>query len=163
MNDSLTLLAAEVGNHLASKGQLLVVAESCTGGGLAEVITRIPGSSAWFDRGWVTYSNQAKSALLGVPARLIAAHGAVSSEVVTAMAGGAQAQVPGSWAIAVSGVAGPDGGSVEKPVGTVWIAWQGPNDAVASTECFRFPGDRLAVREQSVGAALTGLLTRARA
>ncbi len=149
-------LAAELGAGLRSLGEQVATAESCTGGGIAEAITRIPGSSGWFEAGYVTYSNRQKTAQLGVPAELFEQVGAVSREVVEAMARGAQTHSGARFAVAVSGVAGPDGGSVEKPVGTVWLAWADGDRLFASREFF--PGDREAVRRQTVRAALAGLV-----
>ena len=159
--DEITRLAAELGKRLQTLETDVTTAESCTGGGIAEAITRIPGSSAWFEAGYVTYSNRQKSLQLKVPETLFAQVGAVSREVVEAMVRGAQAHSNARFAVAVSGVAGPDGGSVEKPVGTVWLAW-GCGDDV-SAERRHFPGDRDAVRRQTVLAALEGLLRRAEA
>lgn len=158
MSDVITELAARVGSALKSAGASLTTAESCTGGGIAEAVTRIPGSSAWFGQGWVTYSNKAKARELGVPADLLRQHGAVSEEVVLAMAEAAAARAGATWAVAVSGIAGPDGGSADKPVGTVWLAWAGPGGVVAE-RCL-FPGDRNAVRRQTVERALSGLLEK---
>jgi nicotinamide-nucleotide amidase len=158
MTDVITELATRVGVALTAAGVSLTTAESCTGGGIAEAITRISGSSAWFGQGWVTYSNNAKVRELGVPSGLLLQHGAVSEEVVLAMATGAAARAGATWAVAVSGIAGPDGGSAEKPVGTVWLAWSGPEGTAA--ECRRFPGDRSAVRQQTIERALTGLLEK---
>ncbi|NWB94638.1 CinA family protein [Pseudomonas gingeri] len=157
--DEITRLAVELGKRLQTLKAQVTTAESCTGGGIAEAITRIPGSSAWFEAGYVTYSNQQKTRQLNVPEALFGQVGAVSREVVEAMAHGAQANSAAHFAVAVSGVAGPDGGSVEKPVGTVWLAW-GIGDEVSS-ERRHFPGDRDAVRRQTVLAALEGLLRRA--
>lgn len=158
MADAITDLAARLGAALKVRKASLAAAESCTGGGIAEAVTRIAGSSAWFERGWVTYSNKAKAVELGVPPEVIRAGGAVSEAVVVAMASGARARAGTDWAVAVSGVAGPEGGTDEKPVGTVWLAWAG-RDAV-TTECHVFPGDRAAVRRQTVEKALAGLLER---
>ncbi|MDQ8037328.1 MAG: CinA family protein [Pedobacter sp.] len=158
MSDVITELAARVGDALKGAGASLTTAESCTGGGIAEAVTRIPGSSAWFGQGWVTYSNKAKARELGVPTDLLRQHGAVSEAVVLAMAEGAASQAGATWAVAVSGIAGPDGGSADKPVGTVWLAWSGPEGVVAE-RCL-FPGDRDAVRRQTVERALTGLLEK---
>ena len=152
----LTRLAAELGQRLQAQGAQVTSAESCTGGGIAEAITRIPGSSAWFEAGYVTYSNGQKNKQLAVPEALFAAVGAVSREVVEAMVRGAQAQSGARYAVAVSGVAGPDGGSPEKPVGTVWLAW-GDGEQLFSTRR-QFAGDRSEVRRQTVEAALEGLL-----
>ena len=154
--DSITLLADRLGQVLREQKALVATAESCTGGGIAEAITRIAGSSAWFEAGFVTYSNFQKSAQLGVPAELFGRVGAVSREVVEAMATGAQARSGARFAVAVSGVAGPGGGSPEKPVGTVWLAWADGTRIV--TECCRFAGDRDAVRRRTVERALEGLL-----
>ncbi|MFI8747922.1 CinA family protein [Pseudomonas sp. NPDC077186] len=153
--DSISHLAAQLGRQLQAAGAQVSTAESCTGGGIAEAITRIPGSSAWFEAGYVTYSNAQKSKQLGVPAELFGTVGAVSREVVEAMVRGAQAHSGARYAVAVSGVAGPDGGSAEKPVGTVWLAW-GDGERLYSL-CKHFPGDRGEVRRQTVEVALAGL------
>ena len=152
----LTELAAELGERLLQLKQQVTTAESCTGGGIAEAITRIAGSSAWFEAGFVTYSNVQKTRLLGVPEYLFEKVGAVSREVVEAMALGAQQESDAHFSVAVSGVAGPGGGSPQKPVGTVWLAWAAGDQLFA--RCFVFAGDRQAVREQSVEAALVGLI-----
>lgn len=156
--DPLSKLAAELGRHLQTLNAHVTTAESCTGGGIAEAITRIAGSSAWFEAGFVTYSNQQKTRQLDVPQALFTQVGAVSREVVEAMVRGAQAHSDARFAVAVSGVAGPGGGSPEKPVGTVWLAW-GVGDEVTA-ECRHFPGDRDEVRRQTVIAALEGLIRR---
>ncbi|WP_165663821.1 CinA family protein [Metapseudomonas otitidis] len=153
---SLTELAARLGKALEAIKAQVTTAESCTGGGIAEVITRIPGSSAWFEAGYVTYSNTQKTAQLGVPELLFGQVGAVSREVVLAMVEGAQARSGARFAVAVSGVAGPDGGSPEKPVGTVWIAWA-DGDARHSRR-YQFVGDRQQVRRQTVKTALHGVI-----
>ncbi len=143
---------------LQARGWMMATAESCTGGLIAARCTELSGSSLWFERGLVTYSNAAKSQLLGVPAALIAQHGAVSEAVVRAMASGALRDGLAQVSVAVTGVAGPTGGSADKPVGTVWFGW-----CVAGTlssECLRFAGDRQAVREATVAHALQGLLQR---
>ncbi|TAM13031.1 MAG: CinA family protein [Nevskiaceae bacterium] len=147
---------------LVARGEHLGVAESCTGGLIAARITDRAGSSGWFDCGFVTYSNAAKQAMLGVPAETLAQYGAVSGPTVMAMTAGVLERGGVDWALAVSGVAGPGGGSVDKPVGTVWIAWQGKT-AAASCSRFQFPGDRVAVRNQAVLAGLQGLLDVMRA
>lgn len=152
----LTDLAAKLGDMLEQQSAQVSTAESCTGGGIAEAITRIPGSSAWFEAGFVTYSNVQKIRQLQVPASLFSEVGAVSREVVEAMVLGAQKASGARFAVAVSGVAGPGGGSPEKPVGTVWLAWGNGDERFARR--FQFKGDRQAVREQSVEAALVGLL-----
>ncbi|HEY5719883.1 MAG TPA: nicotinamide-nucleotide amidohydrolase family protein [Gammaproteobacteria bacterium] len=153
--DSTARLVAAIAERLLARGWWLACAESCTGGWIAKVLTDLPGSSRWFERGLVTYSNRAKQELLGVPAALLEQHGAVSAAVVQAMADGLRARSGADLAVAVSGVAGPDGGSAEKPVGTVWFAWAGPRPRSA---CVRFAGDRDAVRRQAVAHALRGVL-----
>ena len=149
-------LAAELGHALQRVGAQVTTAESCTGGGIAEAITRIAGSSAWFEVGFVTYSNKQKTRQLGVPEALFDQVGAVSREVVEAMAQGAQRDSGARFSVAVSGVAGPGGGSPAKPVGTVWLAWA--DGAHLFNQCCLFSGDRQAVREQTVERALTGLI-----
>ncbi|MDU9027288.1 CinA family protein [Pseudomonas mediterranea] len=157
--DDISGLAAELGRRLQLLNAHVTTAESCTGGGIAEAITRIPGSSAWFEAGYVTYSNRQKTQQLNVPGELFERVGAVSREVVEAMARGAQQKSLARFAVAVSGVAGPDGGSPNKPVGTVWLAW-GIGDRLVSEQRF-FPGNRDEVRRQTVKAALEGLLQHA--
>ena len=141
---------------LQARGLLMATAESCTGGLIAAACTDLAGSSAWFERGFVTYSNAAKTELLGVPAELIAQHGAVSESVARAMASGAIACSQAQVAVAVTGVAGPTGGSPDKPVGTVWLAWATPAGLVAEKQLFH--GDRQAVRAATVAHALAKLL-----
>ncbi|MBP7565958.1 MAG: CinA family protein [Burkholderiaceae bacterium] len=145
---------------LLARGWMMVTAESCTGGLIAGACTDLAGSSAWFDRGFVTYSNEAKTDLVGVPAALIALNGAVSEPVARAMASGALARSRAQVAVAVTGVAGPTGGSAEKPVGTVWFGFATP--AGVHTGLMRFDGDRAAVRSATVAHALAGLLARVR-
>ncbi|MEX0167226.1 CinA family protein [Pseudomonas brassicacearum] len=157
--DDITELAAELGRRLQLLNAHVTTAESCTGGGIAEAITRIPGSSAWFEAGFVTYSNRQKTQQLDVPAELFGTVGAVSREVVEAMVRGAQHKSLARFAVAVSGVAGPDGGSPNKPVGTVWLAW-GVGETVISEQRF-FAGNRDEVRRQTVKTALEGLLQHA--
>ncbi|WP_175253761.1 CinA family protein [Pseudomonas sp. BMW13] len=154
--DRIDRLAAQLGDGLKRLGAQVSTAESCTGGGIAEAITRIPGSSAWFEAGYVTYSNAQKTRQLDVCSELFVSVGAVSQEVVEAMVRGAQAHSGARYAVAVSGVAGPDGGSAEKPVGTVWLAW-GDGERLFSVRK-QFAGGRDQVRRQTVEAALTGLL-----
>jgi nicotinamide-nucleotide amidase len=154
MRDSCALLA----RLLLQKGWFLTTAESCTGGLIAAACTDLAGSSNWFERGFVSYSNAAKSELLGVDAALIERHGAVSEPVVRAMAVGALAHAHAQVAIAVTGVAGPGGGSPEKPVGTVWLAWATP--AGLTSELRHFSGDRAAVRQATVQHALARLAER---
>lgn len=154
-------LVAELAAALQACGWRMATAESCTGGLIAGCCTARPGSSAWFERGFVTYSNAAKQASLGVDGALIEQHGAVSEPVARAMAAGALAHAQAEWAVAVTGIAGPDGGSPAKPVGTVWLAWAGP-DGVLEAEHVVFAGDRAAVRDGTVRHALAGLLERVR-
>ncbi len=151
-------LVATLARELKGRGLMMATAESCTGGLIAGACTDLSGSSDWFERGFVTYSNAAKTELLGVPAELIAQHGAVSEPVARAMAVGAIAHAPVQLAVAVTGVAGPTGGSADKPVGTVWFGWATP--AGSFTEHQRFDGDRAAVRAATVRHALAGLLQR---
>lgn len=141
---------------LQAKGWMLASAESCTGGLIAAACTELPGSSLWFERGFVTYSDQAKAQLLGVDPALIAAHGAVSEEVVRAMAAGALRHSRARASVAVTGIAGPTGGSRQKPVGTVWFGF-GVDGSITS-EMKRFGGDRAAVRRATVEHALSRLL-----
>ncbi|GAC1621566.1 MAG: hypothetical protein NVS9B10_04520 [Nevskia sp.] len=152
-----SLAARALGQCLIDRGEALATAESCTGGLIAKLLTDISGSSRWFERGLVTYSNEAKRELLGVPRETIDTQGAVSAATVVAMADGLLARAPVQWTISVSGIAGPDGGSADKPVGTVWIGWAGRGIATAASR-FVFAGDRAAVREQAAAAALQGLL-----
>jgi nicotinamide-nucleotide amidase len=144
---------------LVARKEMLTTAESCTGGWIAKVCTDLAGSSAWFDRGFVTYSNQAKQDMLGVSAASLDSYGAVSEQVVKEMASGALAGSCAQWALAVSGIAGPGGGSNAKPVGTVWFAWAGPGDWWLARE-FCFEGDRDAVRRQAVLKALDVIVSR---
>jgi nicotinamide-nucleotide amidase len=155
---SVEALVNSLAQALKARGQMMATAESCTGGLIAGACTDISGSSDWFERGFVTYSNAAKTELLGVPAALIGTHGAVSEPVAQAMAEGALAQSHAQWAVAVTGVAGPTGGSPDKPVGTVWFGWATPQGVF--TERQRFDGDRAAVRQATVAHALAGLLHR---
>jgi nicotinamide-nucleotide amidase len=143
---------------LRARGWRLVTAESCTGGLIAAACTALAGSSDWFERGLVTYSNAAKTELLGVPAALIEAHGAVSEPVARAMAAGALVRSGAQLAVAVTGIAGPGGAVPGKPVGTVWLAWGG-SDSLQAT-CLHLPGDRAAVRSATVAAALQRLLAQ---
>ncbi|WP_425256654.1 CinA family protein [Rubrivivax sp. RP6-9] len=145
--------------RLRARGAMLATAESCTGGLIAAACTAVAGSSDWFERGFVTYSNAAKTELLGVPAALIAAHGAVSEPVARAMVQGALRQSHATLAVAVTGIAGPGGAVPGKPVGTVWLAWG--TAAGVQAELLQLPGDRSAVREATVAAALARLLAAA--
>jgi nicotinamide-nucleotide amidase len=150
-------LAKSLGDRLRAANALLVTAESCTGGWAAQVVTSVAGSSGWFERGFVTYSNAAKQELLGVRAETLQRHGAVSEETAREMALGALAHSRGTVAVSVTGVAGPGGGSPDKPVGMVCFAWADAKGLIRS-ETARFGGDRESVRRQSVIHALEGVL-----
>ncbi len=156
MSDDLQQLAARLGRRLTDAGLLLATAESCTGGWITKCVTDIPGSSSWLERGFITYSNAAKQDMLGVAAATLSEYGAVSEPVVREMAAGAVARSAARVAVAVSGVAGPGGGSVQKPVGSVCFGFAVPEGI--TTETRRFTGDREAVRRQSVAHALTRLV-----
>ncbi len=163
MNTMDTLLmhqSVRVGEALLSAGRVLATAESCTGGWIAKLVTDVPGSSEWFDRGFITYSNAAKCDMLGVSAASLRAQGAVSEPVVREMAEGGLARSRADLCVAVSGIAGPGGGSAEKPVGLVWVAWAGLGRTEARR--FVFEGTREKVRRQAVEAALDGVLERLR-
>lgn len=142
-------------HYLAQHNQTVTTAESCTGGMLAAAFTDLPGSSAWFQTGWVTYSNQAKQQLLSVRPETLAAHGAVSRQTVEEMAQGALIAAQADFALSISGIAGPDGGSAEKPVGTVWFGLADKHQVFAQSQ--RFDGNREAVRQQAVAFALNWL------
>ena len=148
--------AEQVAEALRANGDMLATAESCTGGWIAKACTDLAGSSEWFESAAVTYSNRAKQALLGVTSATLQKHGAVSRECALEMVAGVLARFEASVAVAVTGIAGPGGGTPEKPVGTVWIAWQ-RRGSEALAEAFRFDGDRDAVRRQTVAAALDGV------
>ena len=156
--DDIVALAARVIAENAAAGRRVAMAESCTGGLVAAALTDIAGSSDVVERGFVTYSNAAKCELLGVPAALIEAHGAVSEAVARTMAAGAVANAHAHWSVAVTGIAGPTGGTADKPVGTVWFGWATPEGVF--TEHRRFDGDRATVRQATVAHALNGLLQR---
>ena len=156
--NGVTAVAERLGAALTSAGLRLVTAESCTGGALAEAVTSIPGSSGWFDRGVVAYSNEAKQEMLGVAPRLIEAHGAVSEPVASAMALGAIGARTDCVAIAVSGIAGPGGGTVAKPVGTVCLSVAVAGRA-SSARTVVLEGDREEIRRQAVHAAMSDLLS----
>jgi nicotinamide-nucleotide amidase len=153
-------LAVRAGRHLLKRGRRLATAESCTGGWIAKAITDVPGSSQWFEAAYVTYSNAAKRRTLGVKTRTLARHGAVSEAVVREMARGAVRASGAQVAVAVSGVAGPDGGTPEKPVGLVWLCWARRRGRATQLETrrVRLPGNRAAVRSKTVALALQGLL-----
>ncbi len=150
-------LSTEADHLLKNHGLKLVTAESCTGGGVAYLITQIPGSSSWFDRGFVTYSNSAKMQMLGVPSSTLDTFGAVSEETAQAMAEGALQHSDAEISVAITGVAGPNGGSTEKPVGTVWFAWSYKNKSTV-TKLKNFSGNRVEIREQALEVALRGII-----
>jgi len=156
MQEELQQLALEVGQALSARGWLLGSAESCTGGLLASVLTDAPGASAWFAGGVVAYANSVKRDVLGVSQAVLEAKGAVSREAVLAMAKGARGVIGSEVSVAISGIAGPSGGTPQKPVGTVWMAWEGPD--VAEVKRFLFAGDRLAVKRLAVREAMAGVL-----
>ncbi len=160
MTDDIDALSRALGEACRKAGLKVAAAESCTGGGVGEAITRTAGSSAWFDRGFVTYTNYAKGEVLGVTPETLAAHGAVSEACAREMAKGALSQSDADLAVAVTGIAGPDGGTAEKPVGLVWFAWATLHGAIEAKSC-RFAGDRAGVRGQAVAEALRGLVERA--
>lgn len=153
----MSTLAAEIGALLVERGEFVATAESCTGGLIAKLMTDVAGSSGWFERGVITYSNLAKQELLDVPEDIIAEEGAVSEATAQCMVEGLLMSSPADWGIAVTGIAGPTGGTQAKPVGTVWIAWlhRGSDPLVRS---YHFSGDREKVREQTAHTALTELL-----
>jgi nicotinamide-nucleotide amidase len=155
-SQTLTTIAQQLGEILCKKNAKLTIAESCTGGAISEAITSVSGSSQWFEFGFVTYANSAKRQLLGVSEETLEQYGAVSEQVVKQMAQGAIKQSEADYAIAVSGVAGPDGGTEEKPVGTVWVCWQTPSQIW--THKLVLSGDRQAVRTEAVKKSLQQLL-----
>ena len=157
-DDALDALARRVARALKTKGLMLSTAESCTGGMVSQVLTSMAGSSEWFERGFVTYSNLSKRELLNVSTNTIARFGAVSEQAARDMAEGALANSEAQVAVAITGVAGPTGGTPEKPVGTVWFAWAG-KDRDTVTASAQYEGDRDAVRHQATGRALAGLVT----
>ena len=156
-DDSLSYLLEQLGQWLIANKQMVAVAESCTGGGIAKAMTSLPGSSQWFERGFVTYSNAAKCELLGVNAETLGLYGAVSEQTVKEMAEGVLANSHAQASIAVTGIAGPDGGTGQKPVGMVCFGWSLANDATLTTTHI-FKGDREAVREQAILMAIQGLV-----
>lgn len=151
------VLAAQLGGLLKAHGMMLATAESCTGGGVAQAVTDVAGSSGWFDRGFVTYSNLAKQQMLGVSEATLIQHGAVSEAVVREMVAGALKHSNAGFALAVSGIAGPGGGTPEKPVGTVWFGW-GIRHGAIHAQRHQLCGDRAEVRAQSVRIALQGVI-----
>ncbi|MFN0315680.1 MAG: CinA family protein [Burkholderiales bacterium] len=156
MDDELYVLAQDLGQALQAKGWMVATAESCTGGWIGQAITMVPGSSAWFDRGFITYTNRAKMEMLGVSAGTLRRYGAVSEQTVAQMVSGALERSSANIAVAVSGVAGPSGGMPEKPVGTVCLAW-GVRNQPAQLRTVLLPGDRDGVRRQTVASALREL------
>jgi nicotinamide-nucleotide amidase len=156
INQSIHAIATQLGERLLRINAKVTVAESCTGGGIAEAITAVAGSSQWFEYGFISYANRAKVQLLDVEQSLLDTYGAVSEQVVEQMATGALRTSNSDYAIAVSGVAGPDGGTVEKPVGTVWICWITPS--TTRVEKYQLQGDRQAVRQQVIKISLQELL-----
>lgn len=155
-DEELARLAQETGGRLQAGRHMLVTAESCTGGWIAKTVTDVAGSSAWFDCGMAAYSYEAKQALLGVRPQTLEEHGAVSRETAIEMVSGALVHSGATVAVAVTGIAGPGGGTEDKPVGTVWIAWK-RRGGYPMAEAFHFPGDRDAVRRRTVVEALRGL------
>ncbi len=151
------ILAAKVGGLLKAHGLKLATAESCTGGGVAQAVTDVAGSSAWFERGFIAYSNQAKQQMLGVSEATLIQHGAVSEATVREMVAGALQHSAAQVALAVSGIAGPDGGTADKQVGTVWFAW-GIKHGATHAKRHQIDGNRAEVRAQSVHIALQGVL-----
>ena len=158
--DQFEALAAEVGDVLLTNGESLVTAESCTGGLVSACLTSIEGSSRWFERGFVVYANAAKIEMLGVPDSVLAAEGAVSEAVAAHLARGALRQSAADWAISITGIAGPGGGTTEKPVGTVCFGWAS-RAGLLEVETAHFAGSRKDVRAQSLVFVLNGLLVRA--
>jgi len=155
--DDITVMAQKMGRVARRRGVMIATAESCTGGGIAAAITRVPGSARWFDRGFVTYHNLAKHQMLGVREATLHRYGAVSEAVARQMAAGALRRSQADVSVSVTGIAGPGGGSKEKPVGTVWFAWAAKGGEVQS-RMFRFKGDRYEVRRQTVAMALQGII-----
>ncbi len=159
LDNDILAAAVALASALQKQRLILATAESCTGGGIAQALTGLSGASTWFDRGFVTYSNEAKEEMLGVQASTLASVGAVSEETALEMARGAITHSRAHVSVAVTGIAGPDGGTPDKPVGTVWIAW-GQKLGYAEARCFHFDGDRDAVRQQTILEANLGLNAR---
>jgi nicotinamide-nucleotide amidase len=155
--EELQSLAAELSEKLRARGWMLATAESCTGGWVGHLLTALPGSSGWYERGFITYANAAKVEMLGVPEALLATHGAVSEETAMAMAAGALKHSHAQAALAISGIAGPGGGTPQKPVGLVCYGWALADGTVLSSTC-RLDGDREEIRSRAVAAALRGLI-----
>jgi nicotinamide-nucleotide amidase len=155
MDNELFELAERLGQSLKANGHKIATAESCTGGWIAQAITEVPGSSVWFDRGFVTYSNNAKVQMLGVNPQTLVQYGAVSAEIAQQMATGALANSEADCAVAVTGIAGPDGGSENKTVGTVYVAWQ-DKAGLSKVERLQLSGNRHLIRRQTVIRAIEG-------
>jgi len=156
-DEELHQLARELADKLLARGWMLASAESCTGGWVGQLLTSLPGSSQWYERGFITYANAAKIEMLGVPEATLATHGAVSEETARAMATGALARSHAHAALAISGIAGPDGGTPQKPVGLVCYGWALADGTAISSTC-RLSGDREEIRSRAVAAALRGLI-----
>jgi len=156
-NEELQQLAAELGDRLRVRGWMLATAESCTGGWAGQLLTALPGSSQWYERGFITYANAAKIEMLGVPAATLDQYGAVSEETASAMAAGALAHSHAQATLAISGIAGPGGGTPQKPVGLVCYGWALEDGTLMSSTC-RLDGDREEIRSRAVAAALRGLI-----
>ena len=156
-DEELHQLATELGDMLQARGWMLATAESCTGGWVGQLLTAIPGSSAWYERGFITYANAAKQEMLGVPAEILETHGAVSEETASAMAAGALAHSHAQATLAISGIAGPGGGTPQKPVGLVCYGWALADGTRMSSTC-RLDGDREEIRSRAVAAAMRGLI-----
>jgi nicotinamide-nucleotide amidase len=156
-DEELFQLAEQVGHLLKQKGWMLTTAESCTGGWVGQMITAVAGSSAWYDRGFITYTNLSKQEMLGVSGETLDAFGAVSEETAKEMAQGALKHSRAQISVSLSGIAGPGGGTPKKPVGTVCIGWATHHDTITSTTC-RLGGDREEIRSRAVAAALRGLV-----
>lgn len=156
-NEELLQLARELGDRLCARGWMLATAESCTGGWVGEIVTSLAGSSLWYERGFITYANAAKVEMLGVPEALLTTHGAVSEETAMAMAAGALARSHAQATLAISGIAGPSGGTPQKPVGLVCYGWALTDGTLLSSTC-RLDGDREEIRSRAVAAALRGLI-----
>lgn len=155
---SVETLVLQLAEELKQRGWMCATAESCTGGGVGQALTSVTGSSRWYDRGFITYSNQAKREMLGVSTNILARFGAVSEQAARAMAEGALARSRAQVALAVTGIAGPGGGTVYKPVGTVYLAWTGKGDETLTRQDIFF-GDRNEIRAQAIEVAISGLLT----
>jgi nicotinamide-nucleotide amidase len=156
-DEELQQLAIELGDKLLARGWMLATAESCTGGWVGQLLTSLPGSSHWYERGFITYANAAKVEMLDVPEQTLATHGAVSEQTAAAMAAGALKHSHAQATLAISGIAGPGGGTPQKPVGLVCYGWALADGTVMSSTC-RLDGDREEIRSRAVAAALRGLI-----